>query len=450
MRYYSSDTNAKLDYLIKASLYAQYAALEKKYKNVEDFLKDPYRNSIFKDWKFKYNVSQQFKFVRLDTYLRSVRNLIRFYQKKVKENENLDLDTILCTYKDLTRTKVEDYVRVNIYKKQQSIQSEPTEQEQQQSALVQYEPTEQEQQQSALVATDFSTHNNCFGISPIKANHSGHNSELSLSPINIDNIDEFNFEFTPTSNLEFDFSGALLDSPLQSSATKSLTQPSPSTHQSAETSGNSQSLFSESSLSVEAQTAKPSKQKSSKSKRTSKKRKNVIIKINSSKKKKSRKLKVVDPTLKRITSITEKEKTSLELQKKVAELTQSYSKEEILSALELQDKINLLCNQLKFAIECNYLLKQQQSKRDGFDVSYSNNMGYHCQNGKLKGFTINENNKYYHQFDEEKREKKTVWEQQIWNIGIEIMKLKGFNEGKGDTVCMEFGFMKKGNYVEKV
>ena len=77
-------------------------------------------------------------------------------------------------------------------------------------------------------------------------------------------------------------------------------------------------------------------------------------------------------------------------------------------------------------------------------------MGYHSQNSGLKGFTFNFNNKYFHDFNEKKRDKKTQWEQQIWDIGIEIMRLKGLIKDKGEELCMEFGFMKKGDYVDKV
>ena len=33
---------------------------------------------------------------------------------------------------------------------------------------------------------------------------------------------------------------------------------------------------------------------------------------------------------------------------------------------------------------------------------------------------------------------------------MKIMDLKGYNDGKSGTVCMEFGFMDPGNFVEKV
>ena len=164
------------------------------------------------------------------------------------------------------------------------------------------------------------------------------------------------------------------------------------------------------------------------------------------------KLKPLDSTVER-TALTKDETASLVLQKQVAQLCNNHSMEDIVAATELQRKINSLCVQLKDAITHSYNMsnKRKSSSRDGFKVTYSSNMGYHCQNSELKGFTINHNNKFYHDFDEDKREKtKNKWEQQIWDIGIELMNLKGLIKDKGEELCMEFGFMKKGDYVHMV
>ena len=97
------------------------------------------------------------------------------------------------------------------------------------------------------------------------------------------------------------------------------------------------------------------------------------------------KMKAIDSTVER-TTLTDNEKSLLVLQNQVAQLSNRYSKQDILEAVNLQEKINPLCDQLMEAITNNYKNsnKKQSSRRDGFSVSYSNNMGYHSQNSGLK------------------------------------------------------------------
>ena len=445
MRHYSRDVTDKLKYLIRASLYAQYCAKEKGFNDVEDFLQRYESNqnsSIFRNLEFKAKVIKDCsKFVSVTTLLRYVSNLIKFYKKKVEEDANLNLDSILHIYQGLSRTEIENYVKVKSYntnKQQHLPQFSPV------GLLPPSDPST-----TSLVPYGYNNicgiNNNGFAVSPLQARGmrslgSEDTNESFLSPGITNNIDELDFDYSTNSKVDLDISGELLESGL-----KEL-PPLPGTEEDV----------SDSPLSLEAPTTKPSKNNNSEKatkgrKQNQTKKRKSDSKTGNNNKKKSTKTKPIDPSVKRITTIPVKEKDALVLQKKVAELCNSYSKQEIMDAVEVQEKINILCKKLKKAIDSNFSQKQKASNRDGFNVEYSNNMGYHSQNGKLRGFTINENNKYYHNFNEKKRTEKTKWEQQIWEIGIEIMKLKGFNEDKGDEYfCMEFGFMKEGNYVNKV
>ena len=178
-------------------------------------------------------------------------------------------------------------------------------------------------------------------------------------------------------------------------------------------------------------------------------------KHNSPRRSSPRKTVHLDPKFERITSITQQ--VDLDLKQTFATLFNSYEHKQVDESFTTQKQILELCLSLKDAIQNNFDNETNPPKgnREGFYVTYSKAMGYHSKTGKLNGFTIKSvshgKNLYIHDFNEEKRKAKlTLWEQDIWSIGLNILHLTGYNEGKSDNVCMQFGFMLPGDYVVKV
>ena len=394
IRHYTNDKPEKLKYLIKASLFCQFAATNnslKSYETVEEFLVN-YEGSMPQDKDLENKVREHFPTFVYSTFCTYAVHLLKFYNKKVKEDASLTLNSILSEFEDYTRHQVQQYVKM--FSKQNTKSKTST----------------------AMAPVDS---NNNIAISPLMAasNRSmAKDYEKELFPANNTNIDGFEVNMKLFEELP-------------------LSPPHKPTSSSSD-----DTLDNNNSSKEPASRRSPRKRTGQSNSSTPKKRRIPP------------KTKPIDCTVKR-TTITTDETALLVLQKQVAHLSNLHSIQEIMAALELQRQIKSLCIQLKDAIANNYNMrkKNKSSSRDGFKVTYSNNMGYHCQNSGLKGFTINDNNKFYHNFDEDKREQtKNKWEQEIWDIGIQLMKLKGLIKDKGEELCMEFGFMKKGDYVDKV
>ena len=379
----------------------------KTYETVDEFLQY-YKEPIRQDQQLKLEINKVFHSSIYPNFLTSAIHLLKFYQKMIKVQSNLNLDSILVKYKNLKRDEVQDMVK-----------------------MYQHSKTKQSTAIASLDSNNTISNNNNITVSPIiaKPNKASDLDKQLFS--DDDDIDCFEVEL----NL-FDLRNEFQST---TNSTKSSGGNSPFNSTTTEPSNNNSTKASDG---------------SNEQRRTSPRKKRNQVSYTEESPKKKRlppKMKAIDSTLER-TTLTDNEKSLLVLQNQVAQLSNRLSIQDILEAVTLQEKINPLCDQLMEAIMNNYKdsNKKQSSKRDGFSVTYSNNMGYHSQNSGLKGFTINHNNKHYHNFNEHKRTEKTVWEQQIWDIGMEIMKLKGLIKNKGEELCMEFGFMRKGDYVHKV
>ena len=420
MRHYSNNNNEKLHYLIKASIYCKFAAHNNSlnnYVSVEDFLTN-YNGAIRRDNQLEKKVRDVFSSLSYDMFTKTVIHLLKFYQKMVKQDSSLTLNSMLSKFREMTRDAVQDFVKSYSHPKKNKSNTSTT--------------------ILPIDSNNIICNNNNEVVSPLvstsnRSKASEYDSEL-FSPNNTTiNMDSFPLDM----NLFEE------DLPLSPERSK-CSRPDESSG------GKEKVLDSETSKSFENNDNNSGS--TAATRRSPRKRTEKSYADKPKKKRLPPKTKPIPSSVERI-NITEDEKASVVLQKEIAHLSNMHSMETMYAALELQNKINPLCIKLKKAIENNYkedMKNNKSSSRDGFKVSYSNNMGYHSQNSGLKGFTFNFNNKYFHDFNEKKRDKKTQWEQQIWDIGIEIMRLKGLIKDKGEELCMEFGFMKKGDYVEQV
>ena len=155
----------------------------------------------------------------------------------------------------------------------------------------------------------------------------------------------------------------------------------------------------------------------------------------------------ISSTLQRVHNIDEQLQTSIGLQNNLSSLYHHYDSSDINKGIDNQERINAICLKLQGLI---FQASRQQSKgtREGFNVTKSNRMGFHSKDGPLKGFTIQIGSKHYHDF---KVHKMKDCEQEIWGLGLELWRMKKDNSGSTyESVCMEFGFMVPGDYVELV
>ena len=83
----------------------------KTYETVDEFLQH-YKEPIRQDQQLKLEINKVFHSSIYPNFLTSVIHLLKFYQKMVKLESNLTLDSILVRYKNLRRNQVQDMVKL--------------------------------------------------------------------------------------------------------------------------------------------------------------------------------------------------------------------------------------------------------------------------------------------------------------------------------------------------
>ena len=281
-RHYTNVNPEKLKYLIKASLFCKFAASNNStnaYETVEEFLIH-HNGSMQKDKELENKVQKHFPTVSYSNFCIHAVHLKKFYNKKVKEDASLTLNTILSEFGGMTRDKVAEYVK--IYSKQKK-SKKPT----------------------AVAPLDFNNvicNSNGIVMSPLMAasNRSkatDYDKELfSDNDANLFNVDVNLWEELPSTP------------PPKSASSKSN-----------ETSN---------ALCDNNGSKKPA------SRRSPRKRPQQSCNDKPKKKRLPPKLKPIDSTVER-TAMTKDETASLVLQKQVAQLCNDHSMEEIVAATEL-------------------------------------------------------------------------------------------------------------------
>ena len=190
-----------------------------------------------------------------------------------------------------------------------------------------------------------------------------------------------------------------------------------------------------STTSTSSATIKSSATKQTATTNTPQKRKKKIVEISSS--------------LPRINTVNQDIATSISLQQDLSSLFYKYRNYSDLlqEQFKTQEKIDNICAQLHpLIVEAT---KDEAAKTtNGLQVTKSGRMGCHSNNGPLKGFTITIGGTNYHNFDV--HEVKNC-KHKIWELGLELWRMKKDNSSRTDeSVCMEFGYMLPGDYVEEV
>ena len=382
-------------------LYCQLTSNVLNYPNVERFLQDFKLISMKKDEKLKEEVKKIINNISYDYFCDSIKLLIRFYRKMVVTIKDTTLPLFITKFQETTRTQCQEAVKNYKHRKQSTVLKQPETDPSTISMLL--VPIEASQKRNNLSSNDN------VGIMMNKLLNNN-NKDLDL------------VQWSPSSLFTLD----LNENP---NAVTTVTK----------TGGETNSRKRKNDENDDNDASSTTNKTRPTTKHNTSPRKTVHL----------------DPKFERITSITKQD--DIDLKQIFATLFNSYEHEQVVESFSTQKQILELCLRLKVAIQNNFDNETNPTKgnREGFHVSYSKAMGYHSKTGKLNGFTIKSvshgKNLYIHDFNEEKRKAKlTLWEQDIWSIGLNILHLTGYNEGISDNVCMQFGFMLPGDYVVKV
>ena len=345
----------------------------------------------------------------IDNFARSIRNLKTRYYNDHQKNKNLTVESFILQNKEMTVASLRESVkRYSRKSKQQKVQT--------------YVSTDMSVAISPIQVK--ATNNKTTNNNNIQSLDETYNMELVEEVMTIEELDLISLS-------SFDFPSDLQDeSPVVPTAESPIEL---TTNTSRRMSARLKQKTSTTSTS--SATIKSSATKRTAATNTSQKRKKKIVEIISS--------------LPRINTVNQDIATSISLQQDLSSLFYKYRNNSDLlqEQFKTQEKIDNICAQLHpLIVEAT---KDEAAKtRNGLQVTKSGRMGCHSNNGPLKGFTITIGGKNYHNFnvDEVKNCKHRIWE-----LGLELWRMKKDNSSRTDeSVCMEFGYMSVGDYVEEV
>ena len=467
------------------------------YPNVERFLQDFKPDiSMNKDEKLKEKVQAINNNIDYDYFCDSIKLLIRFYKKMVVTMIDPSLPLFITKFKETTRTKVQEAVKMYTFSKQKQSTALKQPETDPCTNCMQILPIEASPKRNNLSSNDnvnmmmnkllnnnnkdldwiqwspsiLTNSNSCSALftldsnpnrdvsrknttnyrtiygSKKDSNTNGNNASITTKVPKVDyNDDDKDNNSTSTS---ITITGTKTG--VETNSRKRKTMHNSKTKNDDKDDNSTSSIINNTKNGDEPKPKDTKKKLEKKTKKTTPNTKN-----NSARRSSPRKTVHLDPKFERITSITQQQ--DLDLKQAFATLFNSYENKQVVECFTTQKEILELCLRLKDAIQNNFDKETNPPKgtREGFNVTYSKAMGYHSKTGKLNGFTIKSvshgKNLYIHDFNDEKRNKKlSLWEKDIWTTGLKILHLTGYNEGKSDNVCMQFGFMLPGDYVVKV
>ena len=387
-------------------------------KSLHEFLLSDHNQNNEK--QLKQHAAAKLKDVDITNFARSIRNLKTRYNNDHKKNKNLTVTTFILQNKQMTikslRTSIKRYSKKP---KQHNIQT--------------------------YLSTDMS-----LAISPIQVNASNNkitndnNVESLDETYNIDHSqDELLDELINIEDLDlislpsFDLSSELQDGPSAATSTNIVPTAESPIELTTDTSRRMSARLKQksSTTSTSSPPTKSSATKQTAATNTPQKRKKKIVEISSS--------------VPRINAVNQDILTSIILQQDLSSLFYKYGKNSDLlqEGFNNQEKIDNICAQLHpLIVEATE--DEAANTRNGLQVTKSGRMGFHSKDGPLRGFTITIGGKHYHNCNVGEVED---CKHKIWELGLELWRMKKDNSSKPDeSVCMEFGYMLPGDYVEEV